>query len=350
MDKGTGLAVVAEAVGVDPADVLVFGDMPNDLPMFAWAGWGRVAVANAHPTLLAAADEVTLSNDEDGVAVYPRPATVEVMHSPPPYRLVASDIDGTLIRTDGTLSRRTIDVLDRLADRGVPAVLVTGRPVRWLRQLYDQMDEPLPAVCANGAVVYDPDTDEVLRAAPLDVELLLDVTKRLREAVPDIALAVEVEDGRSVLVRGGLADALGRASTSAVRVLTTPEELTSAPAVKLLARSATSEPGRRSSSWSAARSAAWPRRRTRRRRRWWRSPRPASPRPPGWPGSASARASPPQDVVAFGDMPNDIPLLSWAGHSVAMGNAHPAVLEVADEVTLDERRGRGGRVPGAGLR
>jgi Cof subfamily protein (haloacid dehalogenase superfamily) len=70
VDKGTGLAVVAQAVGVDPADVLVFGDMPNDLPMFAWAGWNRVAVANAHPELLAVADEVTLTNDEDGVAVY----------------------------------------------------------------------------------------------------------------------------------------------------------------------------------------------------------------------------------------------------------------------------------------
>ena len=70
VNKGTGLAVVAESVGVDPQDVLVFGDMPNDLPMFAWAGWGRVAVSNAHPSLLAVADEVTLSNDEDGVAVY----------------------------------------------------------------------------------------------------------------------------------------------------------------------------------------------------------------------------------------------------------------------------------------
>jgi Cof subfamily protein (haloacid dehalogenase superfamily) len=70
VDKGTGLAVVADAVGVDPADVLVFGDMPNDLPMFAWAGWSRVAVGNAHPALRAVADEVTLTNDEDGVAVY----------------------------------------------------------------------------------------------------------------------------------------------------------------------------------------------------------------------------------------------------------------------------------------
>ncbi|MFE0592099.1 HAD family hydrolase [Micromonospora echinospora] len=70
VDKSTGLTVVAEALGVDPADVLVFGDMPNDLPMFEWAGWARVAVANAHPTVRAAADEVTLRNDDDGVAVY----------------------------------------------------------------------------------------------------------------------------------------------------------------------------------------------------------------------------------------------------------------------------------------
>jgi hydroxymethylpyrimidine pyrophosphatase-like HAD family hydrolase len=38
-------------------------------------------------------------------------------------------------------------------------------------------------------------------------------------------------------------------------------------------------------------------------------------------------------VVAFGDMPNDVPMLTWAGRAVAMGNAHPAVVEVADEVT-----------------
>jgi hydroxymethylpyrimidine pyrophosphatase-like HAD family hydrolase len=70
VDKGTGLAVVASVLGVDPKDVLVFGDMPNDIPMFAWAGWGRVAVGNAHPSVLALADEVTLTNDQDGVAVW----------------------------------------------------------------------------------------------------------------------------------------------------------------------------------------------------------------------------------------------------------------------------------------
>jgi hydroxymethylpyrimidine pyrophosphatase-like HAD family hydrolase len=50
--------------------VCVFGDMPNDVPMFQWARWRRVAVANAHPEVLALADEVTASNDADGVAAW----------------------------------------------------------------------------------------------------------------------------------------------------------------------------------------------------------------------------------------------------------------------------------------
>jgi len=67
--KATGLAVALERYGVDRRDVLAFGDMPNDLPMFGWAGLA-VAVANAHPDVLAVADDVTGTNDEDGVADY----------------------------------------------------------------------------------------------------------------------------------------------------------------------------------------------------------------------------------------------------------------------------------------
>lgn len=70
VDKATGLGFVVKHLGVDPADVLVFGDMPNDVPMFEWAGYRRVAVANAHPEVRRLADEVASSNDEDGVAVY----------------------------------------------------------------------------------------------------------------------------------------------------------------------------------------------------------------------------------------------------------------------------------------
>jgi hydroxymethylpyrimidine pyrophosphatase-like HAD family hydrolase len=70
VDKASGLAVVAAELDIMPGDVCVFGDMPNDVPMFGWAGWRRVAVANAHPEVLALADEVTASNDADGVAAW----------------------------------------------------------------------------------------------------------------------------------------------------------------------------------------------------------------------------------------------------------------------------------------
>lgn len=239
----------------------------------------------------------------------------------PPFRLVASDIDGTLIRSDGKLSPRTTEILDQLYSRGIPTVLVTGRPVRWLRQLYDQMVEPLPAVCANGAVVYDPDTDEILRAAPLSVDLLLDVTRKLREAVPDITLAVEVENGRSFRYEQRW-PLHWDGEHKTVRVVASHEELISVPAVKLLARSASygpdefaalvsstlgglAEATHSSSSALVEISAA------------------GVTKAAGLAWLCEREGFTAQDVVAFGDMPNDLPLLSWAGRSVAMGNAHP---------------------------
>ena len=68
VDKGTGLAIVAADLGIGPRDVVVFGDMPNDLPMFDWATGRCVAVANAHHEVIARADELTASNNDDGVA------------------------------------------------------------------------------------------------------------------------------------------------------------------------------------------------------------------------------------------------------------------------------------------
>jgi len=67
VSKASALTRVCAERGIASEDVIAFGDMPNDLPMLRWAGHA-VAVANAHPELLAAADEVTTSNDEAGVA------------------------------------------------------------------------------------------------------------------------------------------------------------------------------------------------------------------------------------------------------------------------------------------
>lgn len=66
--KAGTVAQMAAELDVKPESVVAFGDMPNDIPMLRWAG-RAVAMANAHPLVVAEADELTLSNDEDGVAV-----------------------------------------------------------------------------------------------------------------------------------------------------------------------------------------------------------------------------------------------------------------------------------------
>ena len=62
-----GVARLCERLGIERDDVVAFGDALNDVELLAWAGHG-VAVANAVPEAVAVADEVTATNDEDGVA------------------------------------------------------------------------------------------------------------------------------------------------------------------------------------------------------------------------------------------------------------------------------------------
>lgn len=66
--KATGLSALCAELGIDQAETLALGDALNDVEMLCWAGRG-VAMANAEPEALAAADEVTASNAEDGVAL-----------------------------------------------------------------------------------------------------------------------------------------------------------------------------------------------------------------------------------------------------------------------------------------
>jgi len=149
-------------------------------------------------------------------------------------RLIATDLDGTLVTESETISDRNARALARAADAGCRVVLVTGRPARWLPQIYQQLHAAYPAICGNGAAVYDPVTATVLDTSPLPAEVLVEVCTQLRALVPGIAFAVEIDGGRSMLheqeyeLRWDLGD-------PAVRVVGSAE-LVAYPAIKLLAR------------------------------------------------------------------------------------------------------------------
>src|SRR5204863_5584872 len=82
----------------------------------------------------------------------------QVSHPAPrpfPYKLVATDLDGTLLRSDHTVSKRTREALAAATAAGAAHIVVTGRAVPWTRHILDDLGYEGLAVCGQGAQVYD---------------------------------------------------------------------------------------------------------------------------------------------------------------------------------------------------
>ena len=110
-------------------------------------------------------------------------------------RLVATDIDGTLLDSTGHVSARTRAALDAAVEAGLLVAFVTGRPPRWLDDLVDETGHHGVAVGANGAVLYDMAREEVLLAHTLDRELTVALALALRAEFPEVSFAVETARG-----------------------------------------------------------------------------------------------------------------------------------------------------------
>jgi Cof subfamily protein (haloacid dehalogenase superfamily) len=237
-------------------------------------------------------------------------------------KLVATDLDGTLIRSDGTVSERTVAAVARAEEAGISVVMVTGRPPRWMHGIARQLGHRGQAICANGAVLYDLHTEEIVSRRTIGVDVLAEVVARLRTALPELGFAVEYGEGfvfeahydlgswdaaswggRPVDEKGLLErpatkllalhpptdmDGLLRRAHEEIGDLVTITHSSGRPLLEISARGVTKATAL--SDYCAARSLT------------------------------------PADVVAFGDMPNDLPMLTWAGHAYAMGNAHHEVL------------------------
>jgi Cof subfamily protein (haloacid dehalogenase superfamily) len=249
--------------------------------------------------------------------------------------LIATDVDGTLLDEDELVTPRTRAAVLAAVDAGTQFVLATGRPPRWISPVVDALGFAPMAVCANGAVLYDSATDRILSAQTLSVEVLTELAEVATRVIPGAGLAVE-RVGRSAhdaatpqfLSSPGYEHAWLNPDNTEVSI----EDVLSAPAVKLLIRKA----GARSADMAAA----------------------LAPhvgiegdltystnnglievvpigvsKATGVDQVARPLGITAEDVIAFGDMPNDIPMLLWAGLGVAMGNAHAEAIEAADEVT-----------------
>ncbi|MEO9239641.1 MAG: HAD-IIB family hydrolase, partial [Jatrophihabitantaceae bacterium] len=109
----------------------------------------------------------------------------------PAFRMLASDLDGTLLRSDNTVSDATRQALAAAEQAGLTIAFVTGRPPRWLHEVADATGHRGIAVGANGAITYDLHTETVLNSHPIEVELLNQVTDVLRATIPGVAFGLE---------------------------------------------------------------------------------------------------------------------------------------------------------------
>lgn len=249
--------------------------------------------------------------------------------------LIATDVDGTLLDPDERITPRTREAVAAAVGSGAHFVLATGRPPRWIPPVVEGLGFAPMAVCANGAVVYDAASDRVISARTLPVDVLTELAEIAARLVPGVGLAAE-RIGRSAhdTATPQFVSAPGyeHAWLNPDNTEVSYEDLLSAPAVKLLVR----KPGTPSAELAAALG-----------------------RHVGILGDITystndglieispigvskavgvAEVARPleisaEDIVAFGDMPNDVPMLRWAGHGVAMGNAHPEAIAAANEVT-----------------
>ena len=215
------------------------------------------------------------------------------------------------------------------SNAGITLVLVSARPPRTLRTMAEHIGASGLAICCNGALVYDLERAALVHEVPLAPALAQDLVKGQRVAVPGVCFAVEVGlrmgwEPAYAVVRPAVAQQV-RWEDDALRLCTEPpakliachadlpvETLLSAARAEAGERATTTHSGAPFIEMAAAGvDKAW-----------------------ALAALCSRAGIFPGEVIAFGDMPNDVPMLQWAGHSVAVANAHPEVVTHAREVTL----------------
>jgi Cof subfamily protein (haloacid dehalogenase superfamily) len=241
-------------------------------------------------------------------------------------RLAAIDLDGTLLRSDGTISRRSRDAIRGVRDRGVVVVIVTARGPASVTGLAREAGIEGSAVCSNGGLIVDLATGAIVRERLLETATAIRLVHALRERLPGIVFAVEHEafaheDGFSAWdwqppPGTRVADALELLEDPATKIIlrhTGHEvEMVAAVARELAGDSATVvQSGGEAVEVTAV----------------------GVNKAAGLADVADEHGIVAADVIAFGDFLNDVPMLAWAGRGVAVANAHAEVLAIADEVT-----------------
>ncbi|MFJ3822941.1 HAD hydrolase family protein [Streptomyces nodosus] len=262
----------------------------------------------------------------------------ETPSSTVPPRLIATDLDGTLLRDDKSLSPRTVAALAAAEDAGIEVFFVTGRPARWMDVVSEHVHGHGLAICGNGAAVVDlhggAGAHRFVKVRALARENAVDAVHLLRDAAPGTVYAVEQTYGfYQEPAYPELHMEIPDLRAPAEELLAPDGPGAKEPVLKILAFHPELDPD---AFLGLARLAVGDRATITRSS-------PSALLEISGPGVSKAstlalccaeRGISHEEVIAFGDMPNDVEMLTWAGRSYAMGNAHPAAIAAASGRTV----------------
>lgn len=266
-------------------------------------------------------------------------------------RLIATDLDGTLLDPSGRIADPDADAILAAAASGVVIVVATGRPLRWLDCLAPIAEADPLVVASNGAAVYDLHTDRVLTQHALPPALVRELGSELAARVPGLLFAVEegrvfrtepgwaahvpdptvtLADEEAVTVRSawpGLLDQAGEVvKFLAAHHDADPDELLRAAAVVI---------GDRAEATHSV---------TEGRHALLEISAPGISKAATIAALATERGITAPEVAAFGDMPNDLAMLEYAGRPFVMANGHPALRERFPVIGSNAEGGVGAQV------
>ena len=253
------------------------------------------------------------------------------MEQPQAHRgIVACDLDGTLLRSDGTLSSRTVASISAVQSAGWFFAMVTGRPPRRVVHIASDAGLAGLALCSNGAIVFDLESRAMVDGHPLEPTVTRPLIADLRRAIDGVVFAFELglQFGREAAypirinpLHGEaprderVGDALELAASPAHKLIVAHPELD----FDILLECVTALVGDRAEVTHSARDFVEVSAR-------------GVDKSSGVRLLAERLGVDARDVVAIGDMPNDLPMLAWAGQAVAVANAHRDVINAADRV------------------
>ena len=252
-------------------------------------------------------------------------------------RLIASDIDGTLLDRNHRVPRRNRDAVARAVQQGAYFALSTGRPFRWIEPVLEQLTVRPVCVTSNGAVLYDSAEDRVLSARELYPDALEEVVTVAQRVLGTVGFGAERAGGSLADAPEELFVVDPRYSENALFEgfgVVSVGELVAQPVVKLLIRNTDYsapelydliaphiDPELAHITYSMQEGVLEV-----------AAPNVTKRRGVEWLSNQHGLAQ--KETIAFGDMPNDIEMRTWADCGVAMENALPAVKAAADAVTV----------------